>query len=264
MPRIVNKVAGWKSRKLGNVIFYRCPACGYECEYELLSGSDGLVTCGKCGRQNPFETFTAIKRKRSIVECFDCGREVPLVPSTCGWLGYICSCSSYVAICHGNHVVHPNQILNTEWNPRIVNRAEQLGQGIYFLPCRTTKDFLVLRVLQATAKEEDGRFMFGEPEEFSSGLYFNSSARAYLGFLIWSENEFSVLRQLFIAKNERRKGHAERLIKFWVRRYADRLNSRFGIESPNKTALKLHLKLGHLKIDGDSYAWIKCFTIVSL
>jgi hypothetical protein len=42
--------------------------------------------------------------------------------------------------------------------------------------------------------------------------------------VIWTENKTAVLRQLFVVKDERRK--------------------RFGIEGPNKAALKLHVKLG--------------------
>ena len=48
-----------------------------------------------------------------------------------------------------------------------------------------------------------------------------------------------------------------------VNQHADKLNSKFGIEAPNENAIALHLKLGHIKAEGDSYFGVKCFLVQS-
>jgi hypothetical protein len=47
------------------------------------------------------------------------------------------------------------------------------------------------------------------------------------------------------------------------RRYADRIGDRFGVEAPNDKAIKLHLKLGHMKPSGDTITGTKCFFVPS-
>jgi len=204
-----------------------------------------------------------VKRRRIIADCAGCGREVPLIPCNCGALGYICSsCSNYVAICYGRQAVQPSLVLDVDWNPTIWNRAEIIRTAeLSFVRCKTTKDYLVVQVLQAVVKEEDSRFLFVRPKEHWAGLLLDSNKRKYLGFLVWTEDKCAVLRQVFIVEDERRKGHAKTLVKFWVERYADRLNEKFGIESPNEQAMKLHIKLGHVKVEGDSHVGVKCFLV---
>jgi hypothetical protein len=82
-----------------------------------------------------------------------------------------------------------------------------------------------------------------------------------LGFLVWTEDEYAVLRQIFVVEDERRKGYAERLVTFWIKKYADRFHEKFGIEAPNEKAMNLHVKLGHVRIEGDLFVGIKCFRV---
>ena len=265
MAHQVITISGWKSRKLGSVPFYRCPGCG-DCQDRPFWGPDGLVQCFRCHKKFPHGDFALVKKKRIIVDCAVCGREVPLIPCTCGALGYICSnCSNYVAIHYGRQAVQPGLVLDVDWNPTIWNRAEIIpAVGLSFVRCNTTKDYLVVQVLQAVAKKEDGRFLFVRSKEHWAGLLLDSSKRKYLGFVVWTEDKCAVLRQIFIVEDERRKGHAETLVKFWVERYADRLSEKFGIESPNEQAMKLHVKLGHVKVEGDSYVVVKSFLVFGL
>ena len=197
--------------------------------------------------------------------CANCGRDVALIPSTFGMagLGFICGdCSNYVAVLYGNRFVNPRSVLEVKWNPSVIRRGKQVfSTERRFVTCRTAKDFLVLKVLQAVVKEEDGRFLFARPKEQWAGLLLDSKKRKYLGFLVWTEGEYAVLRQVFVVEDERRKGHGENLVRFWVEQFADRMHQKFGIESPNEQASRLHLKLGHLKIEGDSYVGIKCFVV---
>lgn len=198
-----------------------------------------------------------------MVECAGCGREVPLTPMNfaLSGLGFICSsCQTYVAVLCGHQFVNPKEALDVAWNPTVCYRAEHLSNhGLRFLSCSTAKDFLVLKLLQVIVKEEDMRFLFACRKEQKAGLLLDCSKRSYLGFLVWTEDEHAVIRQIFILDEERRRGHAERMVKFWIERFAKRLNERFGIEAPNEKALNLHLKLGHIKLEGDSYVGVKCF-----
>src|SRR5207245_1295569 len=92
-----------------------------------------------------------------------------------------------------------------------------------------------------------------------------------LGFLVWTErvwtegvckdDEHAVLRQMFVVEDERRKGFAQQMVTHWVGQHADKLNPKFGIEAPNDKAIALHLKLGHIKAEGDSYVGVKCFRV---
>jgi hypothetical protein len=81
----------------------------------LLSGSDGLVDCFRCRGKFPHQDFQEARLKRAIVECAGCGKEVPLIPSTSGFLGYICSnCSNYVAIHYGRQALAPSLVLDVK------------------------------------------------------------------------------------------------------------------------------------------------------
>jgi hypothetical protein len=257
-------VSGWKCRKRSGVTYYRCPGCKSSVDM-IFWGPDGLVECFRCNREFPHGDFRQVRRTKTIAECASCGREVPLIPSTFGMagLGFICSgCSNYVAVLYGNRFVNPRSVLEVEWNPTIIRRGERVFSGERrFVVCRTAKDFLILKVLQAVVKEEDSRFLFARPNEHSAGVLLDSKRRKYLGFLVWTEGEYAVLRQIFIVEEDRRRGHAENMVRFWVERYADPLHAKFGIESPNEQATRLHLKLGHLKIEGDSYVGVKCFRV---
>lgn len=265
MARQTLKVAGWTSRKVGSVLFYGCPGCRH-CQDILFGGCDNLAECSSCHEQFPAEDFTKIQRKRTILKCGDCGREVPLIPSYYGFLGYICpDCSNYVAIHYGKQALQPSSVLDVNWNPTLVDRGVSLSGGeLWFASCKTVRDYLVVRVLQAIAKQEDGRFLsLGAEKEHLAGLLLDSKRHKYLGFIVWTEDKYAVLRQIFIVEQKRRKGHAKRLVRFWVERYADRVHPKFGIEAPNEKALSLHAKLGHIKIEGDSFRSIKCFLVPS-
>jgi len=181
-------------------------------------------------------------------------------------LGFICAdCSNYVAVLYGNRFVNPRSVLDVKWNPTVLNRGEPVfSSERRFVVCRTAKDFLILKVLQAIVKEEDSRFLFARAKEHNAGLLLDAKRRKYLGFLVWTEDKYAVLRQIFIVEDERRKGHAENMVRFWVERYADVMHEKFGIESPNAQATSLHLKLGHIKVEGDSYVSIKCFPVPGL
>jgi len=256
----VNTVSGWESRRMDWVPFYQCPDCG-DCVDFLFSLDGVLIECSGCQKRFPGQEFKEIKRKRSVVTCV-CGRDVSLSPSNRGWLGYICSkCHNYVAICYGNQALQPSTILSFDWNLSVCERGEEMTQDgkLLFTLCRSAKDFLVLHVLQTIIQKEDVRFRYVRPEEHRAGLLLDSAGRKYLGFLAWVEGKRATLGQMFIVKDERRKGYAERMLTHWVERHADRLDEKFGIEDPNEAAMSLLVKLGHVRAEDDRHVGIKCF-----
>lgn len=256
----VLRVEGWKSQRVSSVTFYKCPLCG-DC-YDLLTPDQkGLAQCFACNKSSPKTTFDRIKKKTVIVGCAHCGTEVPFVPSTMGLIGPMCSdfaCSNFVAVCYGKAFLEPSTVLDTRWNPGLQSRAQRVAAGLLFARCRSKKDQTVLRLLQVLAKQDDPRFKFGDSNEFRSALCFDARRRKYLGFVIWTESKTAVLRQLFVVRDERRKGIASKMVKFWIENYAKPLGERFGIEGPNEAALKLHVKLGHIKIRGYDAIGVKC------
>lgn len=219
-----------------------------------------MVRCPACRRRFPKQELVPVRVKRSLVECGKCSAEVPLTDSyfgLCG-LGYICSeCQSYVAVVYGRTIVNPLDVIKPIWNPSILSRGESVGPDLIFARCRTKKDYLTLRILQVMAKEEESSFLFFREHEASGALYLRAHNPKYVGFIIWNvQDNHAILRQIFIAPEEHGKGLATRLVNFWVSNYADKVSARFGIESPNESALNLHKKLGHL-------ADKKCFILPS-
>jgi hypothetical protein len=53
------------------------------------------------------------------------------------------------------------------------------------------------------------------------------------------------------------------MVSYWVENFANKVADRFGIEEPNESALKLHAKLGHLRIEGSGAIGVKCHFVQS-
>jgi GNAT superfamily N-acetyltransferase len=256
----VLRVEGSKSRRFARVTFYKCPLGG-DCYDTLSFDQNGLAKCFACNQSSPETAFARIKKKTVIARCAHCDAEVPFVPSTTGLIGPMCSdfaCSNYLAVAFGKAFLEPRTVLNTKWNSGLVGRAQRVSAGLLFACCRSKKDHAVLQMLQVLAKQDDPRFKFGDSNEFRSALCFDARRCKYFGFLIWTESKTAVLHQLFVVRDERRKGIASKMVKFWIENYAKRLGERFGIEGPNEAALKLHVKLGHIKIRGSDAIGVKC------
>jgi len=257
----VLRVEGSKSRRIASITFYRCPSCG-DCYDTLSTDQNGLARCFACNKSSPGSAFVRVKRRRIVAQCAHCGEEVPFVPSTTGLVGPMCStfaCSNYVAVTYGKAFLEPRIVLDPSWNRGLSGRAQHVSTGLLFAPCRSKKDQTVLRVLQVLAMQDDHRFKFGDPKEFCAAVCFDAKRHKYLGFLVWTEDKAAVLRQLFVIKNERRKGHASKMVLLWIEDYAKRLGDQFGIEGPNEASLKLHIKMGHIKIKGSDAIGVKCY-----
>ncbi len=211
--------------------------------------------------------FAIVKKKRVIAQCARCGDEVPFVSSTAGIVGPLCSnleCSNYVAVAYGNTYVEPKVVLDPSWNRGLRGRTKRVAAGVLLARCRSKRDYVVLSVLQVLAKQDDSRFKFADLREHRAALCLDAKHRKYLGFLVWTENKTAVLRQLFVIRSERRKGHASKMVTFWIERYAKKVGDQFGIEGPNEAALKLHVKLGHIRIQGSDAIGINCHFVPTI
>jgi acetyltransferase (GNAT) family protein len=255
-------LTGASAKRTAMLEFYRCPGCGHAQE-AICWGPNKKAQCYSCNRKFPKSAFTLVNVKRAVVTCRECGAEVSLTSANFGiaGLGFICSgCGNYVAVCYGTQAVDPTEVLRPAWNPLLRKRSEEVDRDSAFARCRTKKDFLTVQVLQVMAKEEDSRFMFVRDGEQSAGLLLDQKTGKYLGFIVWNVSAgHAILCQIFIVPDERRRGLAERLVVYWVTRYADELSDTFGVESPNDKASNLHIKLGHMVKEGDGLKGIKCF-----
>lgn len=257
------QIKGWASRKRAYLDFYLCPGCGNTQE-SIIYGANNMAECYRCEKKYPADSFGTAKVRRIVVKCMQCGIDVSLTGSNVSLYGtgWICAgCRNLVAVNYGTQVVNPRLVFEPQWNPTLGERAESVAADLVLLGCETQKDFLVLRLLQVVAKEEESSFLFfHKAEDQKAGIYFDTARRKYLGYIMWDEHgEHAVIHQIFIVPDERRKGLAEQLVRFWVTRYADRINNKvFGIEAPNEKAINLHLKLGHLVREGDSIKGVRC------
>jgi hypothetical protein len=123
-------------------------------------------------------------------------------------------------------------------------RGERMPSGLSFLICETMKDFLVLKVLQAIVKEEDERFLFGRPKEHEAGLLLDCRRRKHLG--LWSgqsvfgqkafgkiaTTQYSV--RCSLSRMSEGRDSPKQMVTHWVEQHADKLNSKFGIEAPER------------------------------
>jgi len=256
--------AGWSTRKIATAELYECPGCKRS-QDSLFGDGEGLAECFKCKQKFPAHSFNRINKKRILAACAHCNAEVWFTPMNAAFLGYLCGkCQNYVAFQYGYTHLQPAQVLRLGWNSSVLKRGIPLDSSLMFVPSESKKDYLILNLLQVIAKQEDPRFTFSQPNKDYAALLINRKENKYLGFICWTEKENAVLRQFFILKDERRKGHAQMMVAFWVENYADPLHEKFCIESPNESALNLHIKMGHVRREGDGAVGIKCNFVAGL
>jgi GNAT superfamily N-acetyltransferase len=209
------------------------------------------------------DAFKRAKKEGTFAVCAGCSEEFPLTPASEGFVGYLCTCDNYVAIPFEDEVFQPREIMSLTWNEGFRERGTRLTERCSAVKCQTDQDWLVLALMQVTAKESNSEFKFGQQDENDALLVFDPVSSVYVGYLLWYEKNktYATLNQLFVMPDERRKGHAEAMVKHWVADHAKRLGEKFALESPNEYAIALHMKLGHIRKEGDTFIGINgcCF-----
>ncbi len=233
-------------KKVGDVSFLQCPYCKY-CFEGISINKDNTVKCYKCKRRFNKNKLKMVTLKKPVVICNICETEVSLTPENLGMIGgysYICpKCMNHVAIKFKNYILQPQTVMKLEWNKNIKKRKKKIENNLFFGLCKDKKDFLVLKIMQLMAKEEDTGFLYIGEKEQKAGLVFDVEKEKYIGFLCWTENKHAILRQIFVMKDERKKGYGTKLLKFWVENFADKISNKFGVESPNEKSKKNSYKI---------------------
>ena len=132
-----------------------------------------------------------------------------------------------------------------------IESSELIEDALVCKLCTTPEDFQVLSNFINTAKDEGYPFKNLIPLEQKALLLINASKKKYLGFLVWKKdpldkrfinikgldfNEYKykccgeILQLIYIVKEERRKGFASKLIKYWVENIANHTYKMFGVE----------------------------------
>lgn len=261
MPQEILKAKGWRSTRKGPLGFLKCPNCS--AESECLTCSDDGCFCVYCSQSFPREQFTNAEQGVTFAVCADCGVEVSFTQSFEASYGspegYLCECFNYVAILFEGKPFHPQEIMTLSWNDALRDKSIPLSKTCCVADCETTRDWQVISLLQVGAKEEYISFRKTSNESNEALLLFDPNTGDYLGYLLWHVvPEYAILAQLFVVPEQRRKGHAEAMVKHWVENCAKPFADIFALEEPNEYAQALHIKVGHLRREGDSLLPIGC------
>jgi hypothetical protein len=250
------KLSGWKSLRRGALECYQCPSCGTL--HEVLFGSDNGFKCFNCKTTCLLEEFKQSEMEATFAVCAECDQEMALTPYREGFIGYLCRCGNCVAVPFENELVLPSDILRLEWNTALAARGVPLTKTCLVAVCETAKDREILKMLQVLAQEENGEFRLANSEN-DALLAFDARIGIYLGYVLWyNDIEYATLNQLFVVPEQRRRGHAASMVMYWVENHAKRIAEKFVLESPNEAAIALHLKLGHVRKEGDQIVGVNC------
>lgn len=253
---------GWKRRYIGDVWHLQCPFCKH-CYESVCLDKSHRFTCYGCKKKTHRNKLIEIILKKPMATCRVCETDVSLTPENLSGMGfYRCptpmTCNNIVAIRFKNYVLQPQTIIKLEWNTDIKNRAISLGNNLFCVVCTSKKDLAVLSMLRVMAMEEGQPFRAFYKEKQKSVILFDTLKQKYLGFIVWSENKNAVLRQIFVIKDEQRRGYGTNFLKFWVENFADGVSDNFGVESANEKTQGLLLKLGYAKREDGFIKGIKC------
>jgi GNAT superfamily N-acetyltransferase len=217
--------------------------------------------CFHCNKDYPWDAYEKAEKDETLVTCAGCGQEMALTPFRQGFLGYLCLCDNYVAIPFEDQIIHPQDVLKLTWNEDLRERGTRISESCSVAFWETDRDKVVLLMLQLIAKEANREFRFVNDEN-GALLAFDHTTGKYIGFLTYYDaEEYTILNQLFVLADHRRKGYASGIVSYWVENHASQIADKFAIEAPNAHAIALHMKLGHLREEGDNLIGVNCIML---
>jgi ribosomal protein S18 acetylase RimI-like enzyme len=230
--------------------YYSCPVCGHLLESlgtsELRNGKP-LQKCPNCKGKFPFESFGTARRS---VRGFFCKRcRFYLHDLAMNWLAegdILCfKCHNVVAFGHPKLGKIPEGVIGTPTKD-VLRRSIHIEGDSSIIEVSRDWDSVVLRYLNSRAQRENKEFL---RVNRSNGLILLRPGK-YLGYLSWdkAEGEIPTIRQLFVDSAERRRGNAQRLLKYFDSKIAIKSSTdglRFLVESPNEASFELFKKLGY-------------------
>ncbi|NIQ05390.1 MAG: GNAT family N-acetyltransferase [Candidatus Korarchaeota archaeon] len=159
--------------------------------------------------------------------------------------------------------VNPQSLFSPERQFNQLERCESIDDELEFLYCKTDIDWLTADLLREKARRElGGVFSPFRRKRDNAGLLVDDDG--IVGYQLWNvvdfserkevklEETYAVGRQLYILPSKRRQGYARRLFNYWVSTYADPINDRFCVETPNREMVNLLDKLGFIEYDDDT------------
>ena len=175
-----------------------------------------------------------------------------------------------------------------KWNPKVIKNAMNIENDLFCLECHDNHHYNIInKLINIGDKEERLPFLPIEPGD-NALLIFDPKRELYLGYLTWNfdlNEEYckyveweglnkpyyhcngggEILRLLYIVKEERRKGYASKLVKFWVENYAMKTHNRFGVEAMIESPIvELLIKLGYVKrVATDKRLPLNCYYVPS-
>ena len=162
-----------------------------------------------------------------------------------------------------------------------IESSRTIEEGLVCKLCKSSKDYNLLSNFIKNANEEGYPFKGVDPVKQKAFLLLNSLNRKYLGFLIWKKDPLDknhielegldfdsyknnccgeIIQLIFIVQEERRKGFASKLIRYWVENIADKTYQLFGVEIMGGSfILNVLMKLGY--IDQENPEKSHCYLI---
>lgn len=247
------QIRGFSSSQKEVVGFLKCPFCN-ECYPNYLLDRNNTATCYKCKKRVDADVFIPVKLTRRIVNCAICDLEVSLTPDNIALNSYyLCPrCHNVVSMKFEDKPILPEDMLEGEWIEEMSNRAIKIDDDVSFLICSDDKDFVTVKLLQLLAKMYDKEsFTLVRKDVQKVGLLIDHQAHKCIGFILWTDDKRIMARQIFIVSDERKKGYAMLLMKYWVDTFVG--EDTFWIERPNRLSVSMLKKLGYAKDTDDGY-----------
>jgi hypothetical protein len=258
---------GWSRKDKTQINFYKYPCCGRLTD-SISYGSDKLVKCYNCNVSSHIDKFNeTVSRMKPSCVCKICGTEITLTSNNKligSFDGYMCfKCNNIVAIEFKRYIIQPQTALRLSWNSSVNDRSEKMNENLNVVQVATEKDFFVLRTLNFIARHEYTCFTAIREEDKKACIFIDEIRNKYVGYVLWTDDEYqnvriSTMRQLFLIREEQKKGYGTSIVKWWVENVSDKINDKFIVESPNKLSQKILNKLGYAKFTENGISGIKC------
>lgn len=234
----------------------KCPFCGIIRDGFGYNGNK--LQCPNCDQT--FEKDRMVTIEVETGNCI-CGNSIPLLADLKNGDFYFCNECDDIAFTEiDGNVWKKNELLDFKKTGNNVSEWIKIDDNLI---CSFSQNEWARKICSAMifiAQNENSEFSSLKDWGKVSILTNN---KQFLGYIVWFETKMARLNQIYILPNQRKNGYAKEFLKFWVENIADKTNDRFEVESPNKAAVKLLLKLDYLIREKDEILDGKCIIIGS-
>lgn len=254
-------------RKLVEKDFLQCQNCGFVTPSLLGRVVEGqnVFECPRCGKKATEEemdkSWKTLTKKVYAYRCEGCGNYVENTSDNLNILGLFREivCSEYMEVNGGLHM----KLIAI--NGHHISKLRTMTAESYITLVETRRHQIILRYLNMLAKRENTGFRNVPQENIQAYI---ATLDKPIGYLAYTKDErfdgLPIIRQLFVVKEERLKGHATSLVHHFLKnqcKESDKKGNLFVIESANDSSLRIFQKLGHVKIEDGEIRFINCYEI---